>query len=122
MLEKWGQFEGLLTNGHGQNVYGDIGWSDRRRMPLLRPGNILLVDASIRKIDDGNWTTEHDRPIYFVVVREGDRCGRVLSGRFAAGHAAPPALALLARSVAHAGSGRSGGPRNRRDHTVEWAW
>lgn len=75
MVEKWGHFEGVLTNGHSHHMYGYIGTSDRRMMPLLRPGSIVLVDGSVRKIDDGDWTTEHDRPIYFVEVRDGYRCG-----------------------------------------------
>jgi transcriptional regulator with XRE-family HTH domain len=77
MVEKWGHFEGMLTNrnGNGHHIYGYIGTSDRRMVPLLRPGSIVLVDASVRKIDDGDWTTEHDRPIYFVEVRGGYRCG-----------------------------------------------
>jgi hypothetical protein len=52
-----------------------IGTSDPRMVPLLRPGSILLVDVSIRKIDDSDWTTEHDRPMYFVELRNGYRCG-----------------------------------------------
>src|SRR5260370_5020329 len=44
-------------------------------MALLRAGSIVLVDGSVRKIDDGDWTTEHDRPMYFVEVRDGYRCG-----------------------------------------------
>jgi transcriptional regulator with XRE-family HTH domain len=75
MVEKWGHFEGVLTNGHSQHFYGYIGTSDRRMMPLLRPGSIVLVDGSVRKIDNGDWTTEHDRPMYFVEVRDGYRCG-----------------------------------------------
>jgi hypothetical protein len=75
MVEKWSHFEGVLTNGNGHHIYGYIGMSDRRMMPLLRPGSIVLVDASVHKIDDGDWTTEHDRPMYFVEVRDGYRCG-----------------------------------------------
>jgi transcriptional regulator with XRE-family HTH domain len=75
MVEQWGHFEGVLTNGHSRHVYGYIGTSDRRMVPLLRPGSIVLVDASVRKIDDGEWTSEHDRPMYFVEVRDGYRCG-----------------------------------------------
>jgi transcriptional regulator with XRE-family HTH domain len=75
MVEKWGQFEGVLTNGHSHQMYGYIGMSDRRMTPLLRPGSIVLVDTSVRKIDDGDWATEHDRPMYFVEVRSGYRCG-----------------------------------------------
>jgi len=63
MVEKWSHFEGVL------------GMSDRRMAPLLRPGSIVLVDASVHKIDDGDWTTEHDRPMYFVELRDGYRCG-----------------------------------------------
>jgi hypothetical protein len=77
MVEQWGQFEGVLTNGavHACHRYGYVGLSDRRMMPLLRPGSIVLVDASVRDIDDDDWSTEHDRPIYFVEVRGGYRCG-----------------------------------------------
>jgi len=75
MVEKWGHFEGVLTNGESQHVYGYIGTSDRRMMPLLRPGSIVLVDVSRRKIVDSDWSTEHDRPMYFVEVRNGYRCG-----------------------------------------------
>jgi hypothetical protein len=75
MVEKWSHFEGVLTNGHGQYTYGYIGMCDRRMTPLLRPGSIVLVDGRIRKIENSEWTTEHDRPIYFVEVRDGYRCG-----------------------------------------------
>ncbi len=75
MVEKWGHFEGLLTNGHRHHAYGYIGLSDRRMVPLLRPGSIVLVDVSVRKIADEYWATEHDRPMYFVDVRDGYRCG-----------------------------------------------
>src|SRR5260370_31362137 len=73
MVEKGSPFEAVLTNGHSHQIYGYIGTSDRRMMPLLRPGSIVLVDASVHKIDDGDWTTEHDRPMYFVEVRHGYR-------------------------------------------------
>jgi transcriptional regulator with XRE-family HTH domain len=75
MVEKWGHFEGVLTNGHGHHLYGYIGTSDRRMMPLLRPGSIVLLDTSVHKIDEGDWMTEHDRPMYFVEVHGGYRCG-----------------------------------------------
>jgi transcriptional regulator with XRE-family HTH domain len=77
MVEQWGHFEGVLTNGndHSSYRYGYIGQSDRRMMPLLRPGSIVLLDASVHHIDDDDWSTEHDRPMYFVEVRGGYRCG-----------------------------------------------
>jgi hypothetical protein len=77
MVEQWAQFEGVLTNGEGGSChrYGYVGLEDRRMMPLLRPGSIVLLDASVRRIEDDDWVTEHDRPMYFVEVREGYRCG-----------------------------------------------
>jgi hypothetical protein len=75
MVEKWGHFEGVLTNGDSHHSYGYIGACDRRMMPILRPGRIVLADTSKNRTADGDWTTEHDRPLYFVDVRVGYRCG-----------------------------------------------
>jgi transcriptional regulator with XRE-family HTH domain len=75
MVEQWGTFEGTLLNGNQQHRYGYIGLTDRRMMPLLRPGSIVMLDASVHRIEDIDWSTEYDRPIYFVEVHEGYRCG-----------------------------------------------
>lgn len=75
MVERWGHFEGVLTNGNSHHMYGYIGMSDRRMVPLLRPGSIVLVDTSRRKVEESDWSTEHDRPMYFVDIRDGYRCG-----------------------------------------------
>jgi len=75
MVERWGKLEGLLTNGDSRTRYGYIGTSDRRMTPLLRPGSVVLVDVSARTVEDGDWASEYDRPIYFVEVRDGYRCG-----------------------------------------------
>ena len=75
MIERWGTFEGVLTNGYNRHRYGFIGLDDHRMEPLLRPGSIVLVDTSCARIETGSWRTEFDRPIYFVDVRDGYRCG-----------------------------------------------
>jgi transcriptional regulator with XRE-family HTH domain len=75
MVESWGRFEGSLMTGNGKYSYGYVGLSDRRMVPLLRPGSVVLVDTLIREINDENWTNEHDRPMFFVDVRKGYRCG-----------------------------------------------
>jgi transcriptional regulator with XRE-family HTH domain len=54
---------------------GYIGLSDRRMMPLLRPGSTVLIDTSLRRIEDADWSSEYDRPLYFVEIRDGYRCG-----------------------------------------------
>ena len=75
MVEQWGNFEGTLLREDGRHRYGYIGLSDRRMLPILRPGSIVMVDVSVRRIEDIDWSTEYDRPLYFVEVREGYRCG-----------------------------------------------
>jgi transcriptional regulator with XRE-family HTH domain len=55
--------------------YGYVGLSDRRMMPLLRPGSTVLIDTSLRRIEDTEWSNEYDRPMYFVEIRGGYRCG-----------------------------------------------
>jgi transcriptional regulator with XRE-family HTH domain len=55
--------------------YGYIGLSDRRMAPILRPGSMVIIDTSIHTIDDSAWSSEYDRPLYFVELREGYRCG-----------------------------------------------
>ena len=34
-----------------------------------------MVDGSVRRIEDDNWSSEYDRPMYFVELRDGYRCG-----------------------------------------------
>jgi len=75
MVEQWGNLEGVLANGNSHQRYGYIGLSDRRMVPLLRPGSVVLVDVGVRGIEDDNWANEYDRPMYFVEVRDGYRCG-----------------------------------------------
>ena len=75
MVERWGHFEGALTKRSARHCYGYVGLTDRRMMPLLRPGSLLLVDTEMRQIEADGWTSEYDRPMYFVDVRDGYRCG-----------------------------------------------
>jgi transcriptional regulator with XRE-family HTH domain len=75
MVEQWGKFEGTLLTDDSRHRYGYIGLSDRRMLPILRPGSIVMVDVSVRRIEDIDWSTEYDRPLFFVELREGYRCG-----------------------------------------------
>jgi|SRR5450755_38190 transcriptional regulator with XRE-family HTH domain len=80
MVQQWGRFDGALDNGdtrggEAKYRYGYVGSSDRRMVPLLRPGSLVLIDASDCRVADTDWATEYDRPIYFVDVRDGYRCG-----------------------------------------------
>jgi transcriptional regulator with XRE-family HTH domain len=55
-------------------VYGYIGLKDLTMYPLIRPGSIVQIDGSQRKISPDKWRTEFERPIYFVELRNGYVC------------------------------------------------
>jgi transcriptional regulator with XRE-family HTH domain len=63
------------SSGNGHSRYGYVGLSDRRMMPLLRPGSTVLIDITLRRIEDTEWSNKYDRPMYFVELRNGYRCG-----------------------------------------------
>ena len=42
--------------------------------PILRPGSLVLIDESRRKIARSGWSNEFDRPIYFLEHRSGFVC------------------------------------------------
>jgi len=69
------EIPGLERKLMGCRRYGRIGMDDRRMVPILKPGSIVVVDTSLRKIQDAEWTNEYDRPLYFVELRDGYRCG-----------------------------------------------
>jgi transcriptional regulator with XRE-family HTH domain len=75
VAERCGHFAGALGQEGGRYRYACIGLSDRRMVPLLRPGSIVLVDVAIRRFEEEEWSTEYDRPMYFVELRDGYRCG-----------------------------------------------
>jgi transcriptional regulator with XRE-family HTH domain len=60
---------------NGRYRYGHVGLLDRRMVPLLRPRSTVLIDTTLRRIEDQEWSNEYDRPMYFVEIRNGYRCG-----------------------------------------------
>src|SRR5271168_3870559 len=46
MVEQWGKLEGVLGNGNARHLYGYVGLSDRRMVPILRSGSGVLVDIT----------------------------------------------------------------------------
>ena len=67
--------ENILSGQNGHHRYGCIGLQDRRMEPILRPGSVVLVDVSVRRLQETEWSNEYDRPIYFVELHDGYRCG-----------------------------------------------
>jgi transcriptional regulator with XRE-family HTH domain len=57
-----------------KSAYGYIGLEDDTLYPLIRPGSLVEIDPSARKVGPEKWKTEFDRPIYFVELRDGYVC------------------------------------------------
>jgi transcriptional regulator with XRE-family HTH domain len=77
LIRQWGKmplsFLGGLEQRHLR--YGFVGLEDWSMYPILQPGSLLLIDQSRRKIADEGWTSEFDRPIYFLEHRDGYHVG-----------------------------------------------
>jgi transcriptional regulator with XRE-family HTH domain len=76
VVEKWDQIPvGFLQHlDLRKSVYGYIGLEDYTLFPLIRPGSLVQIDTTQRKISSEKWKTEFDRPIYFVELRSGFVC------------------------------------------------
>jgi transcriptional regulator with XRE-family HTH domain len=76
IVEKWDEIPvGFLQHlDLRRSVYGYIGLEDYTLFPLIRPGSLVQIDTSQRKISTERWKTEFDRPIYFVELRNGYVC------------------------------------------------
>jgi len=76
VVEEWGEIPaGLLARLDLRKYrYGYIGLEDRMMAPLLRPGSIVQIDDSRRRVVNQGWLTEFDRPIYFLELRYSYEC------------------------------------------------
>lgn len=77
MVRYWGKMPlSLLAGPEQRNLhYGFIGLADWSMYPILQPGSLVLIDQNRRKIAADGWTSEFDRPIYFLEHRDGYRAG-----------------------------------------------
>lgn len=77
VVQKWGKIPLLLMQGLDlrHNSYGYIGANDFTMYPVLQPGSFVMIDETKRRVLNGIWRNEFERPIYFIETREGFYCG-----------------------------------------------
>jgi len=77
LIQQWGTVPLTMLGNVDLRTYryGYIGTEDWSMFPLIRPGSLVVIDDSKRKIAASGWTSEFDRPIYFLEHREGYVCG-----------------------------------------------
>ena len=76
LVEAWGEIPiALLANlDFRKHRYGYIGLEDRTMATLIRPGSIVQIDDSRKRVINHGWTTEAERPIYFLELRYSYEC------------------------------------------------
>lgn len=77
LIRQWGKIPLSFLGGpdHREYRYGLVGLEDWSMDPILKPGSLVLIDQGRRKIARAGWTSELDRPIYFLEHRGGFLCG-----------------------------------------------
>ena len=55
----------------GKMLYGFVGLEDDTLSPIIRPGSFVQIDVNQTKVLNGSWASEHDRPVYFIELRDG---------------------------------------------------
>jgi len=77
VIQKWGKIPLMLLNNIDVRNYryGLIGTEDWSMSPLIPPGSLVVIDDTQRRVLNSGWTSEFDRPIYFLEHREGYICG-----------------------------------------------
>lgn len=76
IVEIWGEVPmGLIQHLDFRNsIYGYIGLEDYTLYPLLRPGSFVQIDPRIRRVHAAVSSSEYQRPIYFVELRDRYVC------------------------------------------------
>ena len=69
-----------VSSGNGYSaapniIYAQLGFSDFTMYPMIRPGAQLKIDTNQNKLPAGTWHNEHERPIFFIELREAYACG-----------------------------------------------
>ena len=77
MIQRWGKIPLMVLDALDlkNHRYAFIGTEDWFMFPLLQPGSLVLIDESRRRVAASGWTSEFDRPMYFVEHRSGYACG-----------------------------------------------
>ena len=82
IVDIWGSVPVPLLRRFGlqQSLYGYIGMEDRRMVPLLPPGSFVRIDTKQNRVKKGPFQkisseSHFARPIYFLDIRHGYRCG-----------------------------------------------
>lgn len=77
LIQRWGKLPLILLKNLDlrSHRYGFIGTDDWSMFPVIPPGSLVVIDETRRRVINSGWSTEFERPIYFLEHREGYACG-----------------------------------------------
>jgi transcriptional regulator with XRE-family HTH domain len=77
VVAMWGEIPAafLLSCNPRRHTYGYVGLTDKSMFPLLRPGSLVMIDPARKRVVQDGWKNDYERPVYFVELRNGYRCG-----------------------------------------------
>jgi transcriptional regulator with XRE-family HTH domain len=72
MFQDLGEMPSFLLQRAGPQevLYGYVGTDDYTLDPIIRPGAFVQIDPEQNKVIRGMWPSEHERPVYFVELRD----------------------------------------------------
>jgi transcriptional regulator with XRE-family HTH domain len=76
LIQKWGRLPLMLLNNLDLRTYryGYVGTEDWSMYPLIPPGSLVVIDETRRRVVNSGWTSEFERPVYFLEHRNGYAC------------------------------------------------
>jgi transcriptional regulator with XRE-family HTH domain len=76
VIQRWGKLPLALISGADirRYRYGFVGTDDWNMSPAVPAGSLLVIDDTKRKIQSGGWSSQAERPLYFVQHRDGYFC------------------------------------------------
>ena len=76
MIASWNDIPATLLQqmDWGKSLYGYIGMDDYTLYPFVRPGTFVQIDSRKKRIPPAEWHSDHERPIFFVELRDRYTC------------------------------------------------
>lgn len=76
MIASWNDIPATLLQqmDWDKALYGYVGVKDYTLHPFIRPGSFVEIDSRQKRIPPVTWHSDHDRPVFFVELREKYVC------------------------------------------------
>jgi transcriptional regulator with XRE-family HTH domain len=69
------QLAGAAVDSGPNIAFAQLGLADFTMYPMIRPSALLKIDTSQNKLGSIAWRNEHERPIFFIELRDAYACG-----------------------------------------------